>query len=148
MNLNGKRVSIYCDGAVRNNGNHDSESVYSFMIVNETDNKVELMMSRREDGLTNNMAEYKAVILGLNMLLAYFKNTCEKVTVYSDSELVVRQINGQYQVKDMKMQVLNSRVKEIIRKISNLEVIHLRRDSELISVVDGIGNKILNIKNM
>lgn len=62
---------------------------------------------------TNNVAEYTAVIHALNHLKEHALST-EKITFILDSELIVRQILGQYRVKEPHLQVLNQKVKELI----------------------------------
>lgn len=59
---------------------------------------------------TNNVAEYKAIIRGLSEAL---KQGATEVECYLDSELVVRQIKGEYKIKDPKMLELASKVFEL-----------------------------------
>ena len=62
------------------------------------------------DDATNNEAEYTALIEGLKYVI---KLNILGVNVYSDSELIVKQINGEYKVK-------NSRMKALYQKVMNL----------------------------
>ncbi len=62
---------------------------------------------------TNNVAEYTAVIHALDHLKEH-EIVAEKITFILDSELIVRQILGQYRVKEAHLQVLNQKVKELI----------------------------------
>jgi len=86
---------------------------------------------------TNNVAEYQALILGLKRALELgFGAT----TVHLDSELVVRQLNGAYRVKDAKMLPLHAQARSLLRRFSSADVRHVRRSDnkradELVNVV-------------
>lgn len=60
---------------------------------------------------TNNIAEYTALIGGLKLALGYTPRT---LTIRGDSQLVMRQVTGQYRVKKKELQPLNARAKELI----------------------------------
>ena len=70
------------------------------------------------DDATNNEAEYTALIYGLKLLI---KENVLNVNIFSDSELVVKQINGQYKVKNQRMKKLYD---ETISLLS-LSLIHI-----------------------
>ncbi|MCX6138741.1 MAG: ribonuclease HI family protein [Ignavibacteriales bacterium] len=63
---------------------------------------------------TNNIAEYTALITCLRAILA-FPEKPDRVVVHADSELMVRQLNGVYRVKDEKMKKLHREVQELLR---------------------------------
>jgi ribonuclease HI len=65
----------------------------------------------REDGLTNNQAEYKAVILALESF-----PSGSSVEICTDSELMSSQLNGRYKVRDPKIAALWSSAQEVIRR--------------------------------
>ncbi len=60
---------------------------------------------------TNNIAEYRALILGLNGALAQGFKSLE---VYLDSELLAKQINGSYRVKNENLKVLMKEVRSLL----------------------------------
>jgi ribonuclease HI len=74
---------------------------------------------------TNNEAEYQALIMGLEKSL-----TCgaKAIVVHMDSELLVRQINGLYKVRNPRLAVYFERVKDLLRKFSKYEIIHIPRE--------------------
>ena len=74
---------------------------------------------------TNNEAEYRAMIKGLELLEKY---EAEKVYVFADSELVVRQVNGQYQVKNARMQKLYGEVMQLLQMYDWWGVEHVPRE--------------------
>lgn len=69
--------------------------------------------------MTNNMAEYRALIAGLEEVL---KLGAERVRVYSDSQLVVYQMQGRYGVKSPKLALLHERAKELAGRFSQFEI--------------------------
>jgi ribonuclease HI len=73
---------------------------------------------------TNNQAEYEALICGLEAL---GPNLPTHLTVYSDSELMVRQLNGQYKVKDPDLKDRFIRVSQLLLKIGSVSVEHVSR---------------------
>jgi len=74
---------------------------------------------------TNNVAEYQAMIAGLEMALDH---GVRRLTVYADSELVVRQINGQYRVKDANLRVLHDQALRLLHELPDVEVRHIPRE--------------------
>lgn len=74
---------------------------------------------------TNNEAEYKAMIKGLELLNKFQP---EKIYVFADSELVVRQINGQYKVKNSRMQKLYGEVMRLLQQFDHWNVEHVPRE--------------------
>jgi ribonuclease HI len=73
---------------------------------------------------TNNQAEYEALICGLEAL---GPDPPTHLTVYSDSELMVRQLNGQYKVKDQDLKDRFIRVSQLLLRIGSVSVEHVAR---------------------
>jgi ribonuclease HI len=73
---------------------------------------------------TNNIAEYKALILGLRGALAQGHKNLE---VYLDSELLANQINGSYRVKNENLKVLMTEVRSLLASFESIEVKHVLR---------------------
>ena len=74
---------------------------------------------------TNNVAEYRALIKGLE-IAAWFK--ANRVTVFSDSELVVRQMNGTYKVKSGGLLPLYQNAQTQSRIFDGFQIKHVRRE--------------------
>ena len=88
-----KNIYINCDGASQGNPGRAAIGIQ----IRGEDKKTVLKKHREYIGITtNNIAEYKAVIKSLFFARKY---TNQNVFIYSDSELVVRQLNGVYKVK-------------------------------------------------
>jgi ribonuclease HI len=74
---------------------------------------------------TNNEAEYQALIGALEEALALGGKA---VTVHSDSELLVRQLNGQYRVRNPRLKDLFDRVQDLLRGFREYVILHVPRE--------------------
>src|SRR6516225_5528304 len=74
---------------------------------------------------TNNFAEYSALLAALRY--AVFAR-CDELQVYADSELVVKQILGEYQVKNENIRPLYNAALRWIRLIPRFSISHVRRE--------------------
>ena len=84
---------------------------------------------------TNNVAEYEALIWGLENARACGFSS---ITVFADSELLVKQLNGQYKVKNAGLKPLHARASALLREFTNAEVRHVRR--EMNAAADALAN--------
>jgi ribonuclease HI len=74
---------------------------------------------------TNNVAEYSALIRGLQEALLHGG---ESVEVRTDSELMARQIEGRYAVKSPELQPLFAEAKKLMARFQKAKVVHVRRE--------------------
>jgi dinuclear metal center YbgI/SA1388 family protein len=74
---------------------------------------------------TNNVAEYEALLAGLELAL---DRGVERLTVFMDSELVVRQLTGQYKVKNADLKALHTEAARRLRGFREVDVKHIRRE--------------------
>lgn len=74
---------------------------------------------------TNNVAEYRALLLGIERAAALGASELELV---GDSELVVKQVKGEYKVKDATMRELHGQVREALRGFDAWSIRHVRRE--------------------
>ncbi len=101
-----KKIVIYTDGGSRGN---PGKSGIGVVFCNEKGQSFKEYGEYLGDGLTNNEAEYGAVIFAIQKFKSYFgkKIALESdVEIKSDSELMVKQLNGKYKVIDSKIQSL------------------------------------------
>ncbi len=75
--------------------------------------------------VTNNKAEYKALIAGLKMAL---RHEVTHLSCFLDSELVVKQVQGEYRVKDKDLKILHSAVTSLITKFVTITFNHIPRE--------------------
>ncbi|MCS7095076.1 MAG: ribonuclease HI family protein [Thaumarchaeota archaeon] len=73
---------------------------------------------------TNNVAEYEALLQGLRRCLEL---RCKRVTVFTDSELLAKQLKGEYRVRSPTLQRLHGEVRALIERFEAFEVRHVRR---------------------
>lgn len=74
---------------------------------------------------TNNVAEYRALLLGIELAAALGASELELV---GDSELVVRQVEGKYKVKDAALRKLHAEVKRALEPFESWSIRHVRRE--------------------
>ena len=74
---------------------------------------------------TNNVAEYKALILGLTKALELGVRHLE---ARLDSELLVKQLNGQYRVKSPHLKPLYEQARDLLQRFESRTIIHVRRE--------------------
>jgi len=116
-----KCAEIYCDGASNGNPGHAGVGV----VIKIQGSKCRIQMSKYIGLTTNNVAEYLALIKGLKKArVLKLKN----IKVFLDSELVVKQINGTYKVRDKNLKLLWTEVKEILKDFDNYVITHIRRE--------------------
>jgi ribonuclease HI len=73
---------------------------------------------------TNNFAEYQALLAALDYAV---RSGRKALCVVSDSELLVKQIRGVYQVRDLTLRNLHARAQELISRLEWFEITHVRR---------------------
>jgi ribonuclease HI len=113
------RPVLFTDGASRGNPGHAAAGVIIYL-----GSKVFADISEYLGMLTNNQAEYKALISGLKKVIELgFK----EVSIRSDSQLMVRQIEGLYKVKDNKLKPLYSEVMKLLKNFTAFDIEHIER---------------------
>jgi formyltetrahydrofolate-dependent phosphoribosylglycinamide formyltransferase len=91
---------------------------------------------------TNNVAEYTGLVKALE---AAAQIGSERICVFSDSELLVKQINGQYKVKSEQIRPLYRRAVNLLEKFKNWEVRHVTRDKN--KKADNLVNRALDTEH-
>jgi ribonuclease HI len=129
-------LTIYTDGASRNNPGEAGAGVY---ILHE--NKQVGELARYLGKTTNNIAEYTAAIMGLEYAVA---QGASRVNLFADSELLVKQLNGVYKVKNEGLKPLYRKAKELIAKIVSVEVQYIPREKN--KEADALANKAIDEK--
>ncbi len=115
-----KELTIYTDGASRGNPGEAGAGAVIYGEEGTVIKKVKKYLGTT----TNNVAEYMALIIALNEAL---KLKGEVLHLYSDSELMVRQIKGIYKVRDRKMQALWREVKKLLAQFIQYDIICIDR---------------------
>jgi ribonuclease HI/probable phosphoglycerate mutase len=118
--MDGKTVRLFSDGACRGNPGIGGAGA----IIFDDSDHVLWEGSEYLGRCTNNIAEYKALILGLKGALAGGFTNLE---VYLDSELLAHQINGLYKVKNENLKVLMKEIHDLMASFESVHVRHVRR---------------------
>ena len=129
-------LTVYTDGASRSNPGEAGAGVSILQ-----GGKLVEGIARYLGKTTNNIAEYTAAIIGLEAAL---KHGATKVKLLADSELMVKQLNGQYKVKNEGLKPLHARAKELIAKIGSVEVQYIPRERN--KEADALANKAIDEK--
>lgn len=113
-------IKVFCDGGSRGNPGPAASGV----IFTTKSNRVINTFNRYIGHTTNNQAEYDAMILALEKLADY---SFDRVEFYLDSELVVKQIKGEYRVKNAQIIPLHQKIKVALAKY-DYTLTHVRRE--------------------
>lgn len=90
---------------------------------------------------TNNVAEYSGLIAGLTECLDI---GVSEIEIRSDSELCVRQIKGEYKVKNESLAVLHRRVLGLLSRFEKWEITHVPREEN--AAADAVSNRVLDLR--
>jgi ribonuclease HI len=128
------KVKVHCDGGSRGNPGPSALGVVISTLKDEVIEEFGEYLGTQ----TNNYAEYSAVVAAL-VKLSDMKLT--EADFYLDSELIVKQLNGIYRVKNPGMIELNSKVKELAKGM-NLTFTHVYREDN--KLADAMVNQVLD----
>jgi ribonuclease HI len=113
------RVTVNVDGGARGN-----PGPAAIGVVLRADGEVLEEVGETIGEATNNVAEYRALLRGIELAAARGASELELI---GDSELVVRQVEGRYKVKNAGMKELHEEVKRALREFDSWSIRHVRR---------------------
>lgn len=116
-----RRLVVNVDGGAR--GNPGPAAIAA--VVSEPDGTVLEEHGEAIGTATNNVAEYRALLLGIERARALGAREIELV---GDSELVVRQVKGEYRVKDAGLRPLHDQVRAGLEHFDRWSIRHVRRE--------------------
>ncbi|TYP54958.1 ribonuclease HI family protein [Thermosediminibacter litoriperuensis] len=116
-----KRLTVYTDGASRGN---PGDAGIGIVMLDENGNTLK-EVSDYIGQTTNNIAEYTALVTALKEAL---EMGCEEIDIFSDSELMVKQINGEYQIKNEGIKRLHTQVMGLLKEFKKFSINHIRRE--------------------
>lgn len=119
--MSNKKIIIFSDGGARGNPGPAGLGV---VIYNEK-KEIVARISKFIGKTTNNQAEYRALILGLEKAK---RLRASDVICYLDSELVVKQLNGEYRVKDKDLEPLFIKIHNLTLSFKSVSFNHVRRE--------------------
>jgi ribonuclease HI len=127
-------IEIYTDGACRGNPGKSGAGA----VVYQDDMVIEQISKYLGDRLTNNEAEYLAVLHSIHFLI---ERKFTQANFYCDSQLLVKQLNGQYKVKAPTIIPLHKEIKALSQNL-NIKFTWIRREEN--TVADALANKAID----
>jgi len=127
--------SINVDGASRGNPGRAGAGA----VIKDPDGTIIRKLKKRLGVTTNNVAEYEALIMGLDAALGM---GISNVSVHADSELMVKQINGTYKVKSPALAPLYEKAKGLVGRFSKFRISHVYREQN--ATADALANEALD----
>ena len=141
-----KKIIIYTDGGSRGN---PGKAAIGVVFCNEKDDPEDAPIKKYGeylgDNLTNNDAEYKAIIFALKKFKAIFGKALAEntdVEIRADSELVVKQLNGEYRLQDPKIQQFFIEIWNLKFDFKSVKFKHIPREKN--SEADRLVNEALD----
>lgn len=114
------KLTVNVDGGAR--GNPGPAAIAA--VVRDGDGNVVTERGERIGRATNNVAEYKALLLGIELAAEL---GAEELELVGDSELIVRQVEGRYKVKHADMKELHAQVKRALAPLQSWSIRHVKR---------------------
>jgi probable phosphoglycerate mutase len=127
------------DGASRGNPGPAAYAV----VLRDAEGKIVLELAKKIGRETNNVAEYFALLAALDYAV---NQGISALRIRSDSELLVRQMQGRYKVKSLELKPLHERASKLARQIGYFAIEHVRR--ELNRDADALANVALDSGNV
>jgi ribonuclease HI len=112
---------VNVDGGARGNPGPAAVGV----VIREPGGEVLEELGERIGSATNNVAEYRALLFGIERAKALGAGELELV---GDSELIVKQVNGEYKVKDATLRGLHADVRRALGDFTSWSIRHVRRE--------------------
>jgi ribonuclease HI len=117
----GLRLSVYIDGASKGNPGRAGAGVW----IADQEGRRRVALGRYLGNKTNNEAEYWALLLGIREAK---RLGGASIRVFTDSELIARQVKGVYRVKDVKLKALHKTVIQDLKGFSSFEIESIPRE--------------------
>lgn len=115
-------LCIYIDGGARGNPGPAAAGV----LIHEGDPSAPLHEGGYFLGrMTNNMAEYQGLLIALELAV---QTGADEISVHSDSQLLVRQIEGKYRVQSSLLKPLYEQAKKHLKAFAHWKITHIRRE--------------------
>jgi ribonuclease HI len=130
-----ERVVVNVDGGAR--GNPGPAAIAA--VVATPDGEILEEVGETIGRATNNVAEYRALLLGIERARAL---GATEVELLGDSELIVKQVRGEYKVKDATLRELHAEVRSALAGFERWSIRHVRREHN--AEADRLVNKALD----
>lgn len=115
------RLRVYSDGAARGNPGPSGAGA----VLTDADGTIVARVGKFLGRQTNNYAEYMGLIIGLEHAREL---GAREVDVYADSELMIRQLGGRYQVKSATLKPLFDQAVRLLKGFAKVKLVHVPRE--------------------
>ena len=130
-----KSINIFIDGASRGNPGPSGIGI----VFCDDQNNVVKKLFKFIGNTTNNTAEYSALIYAMQEALI---DRYDEVKIKSDSELLTKQLTGEYKVKNDNLKIYHDMFQHISRGFDKIEIISIGRENN--SAADKLANKAID----
>ena len=137
--MKNNKIEIYVDGGSRGNPGPSGVGV----LVLDAGGKRLKEISKYIGEATNNIAEYNALLYGLEEALIL---KADEIVVNLDSELVAKQLTGDYRVKDAGLKPLFERAMNMLKSFKSFEIRHIEREKN--KEADKLVNRAINLAGL
>lgn len=137
--MKNKKFEIYIDGGARGNPGPAGVGV----VILDANGKKIKEVSKYIGEATNNIAEYNALLYGLEEALML---RADDIAINMDSELVAKQLTGDYRVKDSNIKPLFERALNMLKSFKKFEIRHVEREKN--KEADKLVNKAINLASL
>ena len=127
------KLTVYSDGGSRGNPGHAA-----FAIVVCSGSDIIFEKSEYIGKETNNIAEYRGLIAGIAKAIDL---KADEVEFIMDSELVIKQMRGEYKVKSQNLIDIHHDAKSLVSGIKKIKFTHVKRENKMISRADALLNE-------
>ena len=114
-------IVAYTDGGARGN---PGPAGYGLFVVDAVSGETVHASSGAIGRATNNVAEYEGLLAALRFALDH---GCRRVSIRSDSELLVRQMLGEYRVRNAGLKALHDEARRLVSRLERVDFTHVRR---------------------
>ena len=129
------RHELYVDGASRGNPGPAGAGA----LIKDPSAKVVRRLKKFLGRTTNNVAEYSALVLGLE---AARSMGIDRISVFADSELIVKQLNGVYKVKSEDLRPLYEKASALSKGFKEFSIKHIYREKN--AAADALSNEAID----
>lgn len=131
-----RKLVIYADGAARGNPGPAGVGV----VIADGQGEVLRRLSAYIGRATNNVAEYRALLLALQEAA---KLQAEEIEIRLDSELVKRQLKSEYKVRSRRLRPLHKRVQALLSSYDRVSIVHIPRQGN--KEADKLANRAIEV---
>ncbi len=136
-----KKIQLFCDGASKGNPGPAGAGAVAYL-----ENQTLFEISKDLGINTNNFAEYSALLYGLEEVLKHITNPeFYLLEIFLDSELVVKQLLGEYKIKSSNLKEIHEKVKALLTLFPKHRIVHIPREQN--KVADRLASQTIEKKS-